>query len=54
MPKLYGIKLEQDKLAIANVLVKYGYTVRITTEKSITTNKLEKVLEYFKDIKEIR
>lgn len=51
MAKIYGITQEKDKVEIASILVKYGYTVRITTDKQPNTNRTVKVLEYFKDEK---
>lgn len=51
MAKLYGITKQEDKVAIASILVKYGYTVRIVTEQQLHSKRKEKVLEYFKDEK---
>lgn len=49
MAKLYGITKQEDKVAIAAILIKYGYAVRIITESAANTKRKEKVLEYFKD-----
>ena len=49
MAKIYGITQEKDKVAIASILVKYGYTVRITADKQPNSKRTVKVLEYFKE-----
>ena len=49
MAKIYGVTKEQDKVAIASILVKYGYTVRIVADKMPNSKRTVKVLEYFKD-----
>lgn len=49
MAKIHGITLEKDKVDIAAILIKYGYTVRIVAEKQPNSKRIVKVLEYFKD-----
>ena len=49
MAKIYGVTQEKDKVAIASILVKYGYTVRIVSEKLPNSKRTVKVLEYYKE-----
>lgn len=49
MAKIYGITQDKDKVEIASILIKYGYTVRIKAEEVRGTKRKVKVLEYFKE-----